>query len=107
MKLIDPAWALSERDSQALAWNDVKPELRDWFEPIPSEAGLHLAARIRDPALSDAVFARARTHVPGAMSAGEYSREPMPRPALTFGYGVIDAEEIRPALQRFARALEG
>jgi len=79
--------------------------LRDWFEPIPSEAGLHLAARIRAPALADAIFAKARVHVPGAMSAGEYSREPLQRPALTFGYGVIDADEIAPALQGFARAL--
>ena len=29
LKLIDPSWPLSERDSQALAWDDVKPELRD------------------------------------------------------------------------------
>src|SRR6185295_12975525 len=32
LKLIDPKWGLAERDPQALAWDDVKPELRDWFD---------------------------------------------------------------------------
>jgi len=32
LKLIDPTWALSPRDPQALAWEEVKPEYRDWFD---------------------------------------------------------------------------
>lgn len=32
LKLIDPAWKLSDRDPQSLAWDDIKPEYRDWFD---------------------------------------------------------------------------
>ena len=85
----------------------LREELGEWFEPIPSEAGLHLAARIRDPERATAIFAKAREHVPGAQSIGEYALMPPERPALTFGYGVIDVEDIGPALWRFRRALEG
>lgn len=79
--------------------------LGTWLDPIPSEAGLHLSARVRDPELASVIFAKAREHTPGAQSIAEYSIIPPAQPAITFGYGVIDAREITPALQRFGRAL--
>lgn len=79
--------------------------LAPWFEPIPCEAGLHLAAYIRDPAQAPAVFELARRHAPGAQSIAEYSMTAPERPGLAFGYGVIDAEEIAAALAGFSRAL--
>lgn len=79
--------------------------LSPWLEAIPSEAGLHLAARIRDPALAPAVFARLREHVPGAQSLDEYASAPLAQPAITFGYGAIDVADIPPALDAFARSL--
>ncbi len=81
-------------------------ELGRWLEPIPSEAGLHLAARIRAPQLASAIFTQARRHAPGAQSTAEYSMTPPDRPALAFGYGVIDAGDITMALSRLRRALE-
>lgn len=80
-------------------------ELAPWLQPIPSEAGMHLAARIRDPALAPAILARLPRHLPGAQSVGDYAMQAPTRPAITFGYGVIDADEIRPATRAFARAL--
>lgn len=84
----------------------IEHELGAWLQPIPCEAGLHLAARIRDPAQADRVIAKARLHTPGAQSIAEYAALPVQAPALVFGYGVIDAEEIAPALRRLRRALE-
>jgi GntR family transcriptional regulator/MocR family aminotransferase len=76
-----------------------------WLEPIRSEAGLHLAARIRSPAAAPSILAKARVHAPGAQSIAEYALLPPARPAIVFGYGVIDASEITASLRRFARAL--
>jgi len=81
-------------------------ELSKWLEPIPCEAGLHLAARIRDPALASKIFAQARIHTPGAQSISEYAISRMERPALSFGYGVIDAAQITEALANLRAALE-
>lgn len=80
-------------------------ELAPWLRSIPSEAGMHLAARIRDPALAPAILARLPRHMPGAQSIAEYAMHAPEQPAITFGYGVIDAAEIRPATRAFARDL--
>jgi GntR family transcriptional regulator/MocR family aminotransferase len=85
----------------------IGAELSPWLQPIPSEAGLHLAARIRDPAQAGRIIAKARQHLPGAQSVAEYATSPPAQPALVFGYGVIDEEEIAPALRQLRRALEG
>lgn len=80
-------------------------ELAPWLQPIPSEAGMHLAARIRDPARAPAILARLPQHLPGAQSVGDYAAQPLAQPAIAFGYGVIDADRIRPATRAFAQAL--
>lgn len=81
-------------------------DLGRWLEPIPSEAGLHLAARIRDPDRAADIVAKARRHAPGVQSIAEYSLTPPLQPALSFGYGVIDAADIPAALRRLRCALE-
>ena len=85
----------------------LQRDLAAWLQPIPSEAGLHLAARIREPALAGTVIAQARRHTPGAQSIAEYTLAgPAAEPALAFGYGAIDATDIAPALARLRRALQ-
>jgi GntR family transcriptional regulator/MocR family aminotransferase len=79
-------------------------ELGEWLEPIPSEAGLHLAARLRDPTDAPRVVDAMRRHAPGAQPVADYAFADVP-PALVFGYGVIDAEAIGPALAAMRRAL--
>ncbi len=86
--------------------NGLERELGRWLEPIPSEAGLHLAARIRRPGVASSLIAKARRLTPGVASHADYAMGPDCPPALTFGYGAIDADEIRPALSRLRRALE-
>ncbi|QSX79262.1 MocR-like pyridoxine biosynthesis transcription factor PdxR [Agrilutibacter solisilvae] len=84
----------------------LQQELSRWLQPWPSEAGLHLSARIRDPAQASAILARIRQHAPGAQSLDDYAMAPLPQRAVTFGYGVIDVAAIRPALSRLRAALE-
>lgn len=85
----------------------LQQELADWLAPIPSEAGLHLAARIRDPRQAAAIVAAMRRCLPGAQTTAEYASAPAAvAPALCFGYGVVDSDEIARALRRMRRALE-
>jgi GntR family transcriptional regulator/MocR family aminotransferase len=85
----------------------IADELSPWLQPIPSEVGLHLAARIRDPAQAERIIAKVRQHAPGAQSIAEYAAAPPEQPAVVFGYGVIDEEGIAPALKQLRKALEG
>lgn len=77
-----------------------------WLRPIPSEAGMHMAARLRDPADARRVFAALREHAPGARSLADYAMAPLAEPGVVFGYGVIDADEIRERMRALRRALE-
>jgi GntR family transcriptional regulator/MocR family aminotransferase len=83
----------------------IDRHLDEWLEPIPSEAGLHLAARIRDKRFAPRIFALANEYLPGAQSIAEYAITTTPQPALALGYGVIDAAEIPRALMRLKAAL--
>ncbi|MBT2748099.1 MULTISPECIES: PLP-dependent aminotransferase family protein [unclassified Lysobacter] len=96
--------AIYEERRDALL-DGLRGPLAPWLEPIPSEAGLHLAARIRDPALAPAILSRLPRYAPGAQSIAEYAMSAPAQPAITFGYGVIDADEIRLALRRYAVSL--
>lgn len=89
-------------------WEMVLRELRRldaWLQPIPCEAGLHLAARIRDPAQAAAIVALAKQHLPGSQSTVEYSATPLAHPALAIGYGVVETDEIAAPFKSFRRAL--
>lgn len=83
--------------------------LRDWLAPIPCEAGMHMAARLRDPAREAWFLARLHEHAPGAQSLREYTmtapESPAVAPAVVFGYGTIDAADIRTRLRSLRDAL--
>lgn len=81
-------------------------ELGAWLEPIPGEAGLHLAARIRTREHTASILAKARRYAPGVQSTDDYAMTPLARPALTFGYGTINASDIPAALSPLCRALQ-
>jgi GntR family transcriptional regulator/MocR family aminotransferase len=84
----------------------IERHLPEWLDPIPSEAGLHLAARIRDRRQAARVFSHIDECLPGAQSIDRYAMTPPPRPALALGYGVVDAAEIPRALMRLKASLE-
>ena len=79
--------------------------LETWLRPIPGEAGLHLAAQIRDPAHAATIVALAKRYLPGSQSTVEYSASPPGQPALAIGYGVVETDEIAAAFKSFRRAL--
>jgi GntR family transcriptional regulator/MocR family aminotransferase len=85
----------------------LRRELSDWLEVIPSEAGLHLAARIRDRKQTARIVEAMHRCTPGAQTTADYAMLPGPSWALTFGYGVIDADEIGRALRKMRRVLMG
>ncbi|MET0532978.1 MAG: PLP-dependent aminotransferase family protein [Steroidobacter sp.] len=92
----------------AARWSTLLEELArldSWLQPIPSEAGLHLAARIVDPGLASTVISLAQEHLPGTQSTMAYSRTPLKHQALTVGYGVVETNEIAAAFKGFRRAL--
>jgi GntR family transcriptional regulator / MocR family aminotransferase len=80
-------------------------QLGRWLQPIPSEAGLHLAARLRDPARAARLLPTILRHAPGAESTADYAMTRAIAPAVTFGYGVIDPQAITKALTLLRRAL--
>ncbi|MEG3789651.1 PLP-dependent aminotransferase family protein [Lysobacter sp. CCNWLW3] len=80
-------------------------ELRPWLEPIPSEAGIHLSARFRDPAQAALLLTKARQHAPGACGIGQFALRPDPGLGLVFGIGAIEAPAIREALRILALSL--
>jgi GntR family transcriptional regulator / MocR family aminotransferase len=84
----------------------LRADLSKWLQPIPSAAGLHLAARIVERDRSASVTERVRRHAPGMQPTSDYSLSPPERPALVFGYGAIEASDIRAATQRMRRALQ-
>jgi GntR family transcriptional regulator/MocR family aminotransferase len=89
-------------------WQMVQQELQRldaWLQPIPCEAGLHLAARIRNPAQANAIVALAKRYLPGSQSTLEYSETPLVQPALAIGYGVVETDEITAPFKSFRRAL--
>jgi len=83
----------------------LRRELAPWLEPIPSEAGLHLAARIRDPARATMILPMVLRHMPGAESTANYAMTREVVPAVAFGYGVIDVKDIVAAVADTRRAL--
>jgi GntR family transcriptional regulator/MocR family aminotransferase len=76
-----------------------------WLRPIPSEAGLHLAARIGDPAHASVLMTLAKRHLPGSECTSKYASAPLRQPSLALGYGVIETDEIAAAFRSFRRAL--
>jgi GntR family transcriptional regulator/MocR family aminotransferase len=80
-------------------------ELGAWLQPIPSEAGLHLSARIRDPARAPEIMPIVLRIAAGAESTADYAMTREIEAAVTFGYGVIDADGITTALKSVRLAL--
>jgi len=90
--------------ARRLALLDGLGAMAAWLEPIPAEAGLHLAARIHAPGTASRVVALAQRHAPGVVDIGGYACLRGPA-ALAFGYGTIDAAGITTALRALRRAL--
>jgi GntR family transcriptional regulator/MocR family aminotransferase len=79
--------------------------LARWLRPVPSAAGLHLSAHVVPGTDLRRLVEALRACAPGVQTAADYSQQPDAPPMAIFGYGVIDADDIRRALARVARML--
>jgi GntR family transcriptional regulator/MocR family aminotransferase len=75
-------------------------DLAPWFEPVPTQAGFHLAALARRPLDMDMLLKLARRVDVGLYSLeGFYGFSPA-RQGLLMGFGLIAADDIDSALDR-------
>ena len=84
----------------------IEVQLADWLKLIPAEAGLHMAARFVRRRDANAILQAAAIHTPGAVPLSNYSVENAAAHGIVFGFGVIDAGEIGPAMLKLRRALK-
>ena len=75
------------------------------LEPIASDAGLHLAARLKSPVNLPALQRCLRETAPGARALQEYAQEPSMGDGIAFGFGQIDGSDMDLALHRLGRGL--
>ncbi|HEY0660234.1 MAG TPA: PLP-dependent aminotransferase family protein [Lysobacter sp.] len=81
---------------------DGLQEFGGWLQPVPSAAGLHLAAMFNPATPADAIAEQARQLDVGVQSLRMFYTG-KPRPGLVFGYGTIGESAIAEGLARLRR----
>ena len=79
--------------------------LSRWLAAIPSEAGIHVAARFVDAEAADELLPRVREHAMGAMPLRALSRREDGVCGVAFGLGCVGEVEIRERLASLEKAL--
>jgi GntR family transcriptional regulator/MocR family aminotransferase len=74
-----------------------------WLSPVPSFAGLHVAALLRNPEDAEEVVKRAGDQGVGLGSVGRYCLGRPDTQGLVFGYGVIAEQAIVGGLSELRR----
>jgi GntR family transcriptional regulator / MocR family aminotransferase len=77
----------------------------DWLEPIPSAAGLHIAATLKKTMDDRALVAAARKHGVHVHALGPHYVRRAVKCGLLFGYGAIEESAIGEGLARLRRTL--
>jgi GntR family transcriptional regulator/MocR family aminotransferase len=77
--------------------------LPSWLHPIPSFAGLHIAALIRNSKSADEIVERARDVDVGIGTVGRYCVGKLDLQGLVFGYGGITERSIAEGLKRLSQ----
>jgi GntR family transcriptional regulator/MocR family aminotransferase len=85
----------------------LRSDFAHWLDPIPSSAGLHVAAFARTPVDIEALVARAREEEVGVYSLRPYYVDGPAKPGIVFGYGDIDETGILEGLTRLRRVWPG
>ena len=75
-----------------------------WLEPLPSAAGLHLAALAKPEVDVEDLVGRARRHEVGVYSLRGYHAGKPRQSGLVFGYGTIEERAIAEGLMRLRSA---
>ncbi|MDI9238213.1 PLP-dependent aminotransferase family protein [Lysobacter sp. LF1] len=79
--------------------------LSRWFEPVASEAGIHVTARLSDADGANALIPRILEHAPGAIPLHALARRDDAMAGIAFGIGCIDEDAIADRLDALARSL--
>ena len=87
-----------------LLLDGLQRDFSDWLAPIPSTAGLHLAALAHPGTDVEAWVARALEQGVGVYSIRSYLDGRTGPRGLLFGYGAIDEASIAQGLARLDRA---
>ncbi|MEU3166447.1 PLP-dependent aminotransferase family protein [Streptosporangium sp. NPDC006930] len=84
----------------------LRRDLRDWLEPVPSAAGLHLCAYLTPAAGADTAPVRAYARKAGIalQDLAPYYGETSARAGLLLGYGSIPTERVEPGLRLLAES---
>jgi GntR family transcriptional regulator / MocR family aminotransferase len=83
----------------------LRSECEAWLDPLPSAAGLHLAAVLKKPMDEATIVAEARKLGVQVHALGShYARRPLKR-GLLFGYGAIEENAVAQGLGRLRRVL--
>jgi GntR family transcriptional regulator/MocR family aminotransferase len=92
------------RRRQALL-DTVRRDLSRWLEPIPSAAGLHVAARLKSPLRDREIAAAALRQGVGVRALSAFSVRRSSVSGLAFGYGTIKEFDIARGLAALRRVL--
>lgn len=80
--------------------------LSRWFEPVSSEAGIHVTARFSDSEGARARLPRILEHAPGAIALHALARREDAMAGIAFGIGCIDEDAIIDRLSALARVAD-
>jgi GntR family transcriptional regulator/MocR family aminotransferase len=78
----------------------ILDSLPGWLHPIPSFAGLHIAALVKNSKNAEDLVERARDVGVGIGTVGRYSVGKLDLQGLVFGYGAIAERSITEGLKR-------
>jgi len=82
----------------------LRSDFSRWLEPIPSIAGLHVAAFATSAMDMEAIAERARELDVGVYPLRQFYFGGRTKPGLVFGYGAIEERDIVEGLSRLRRA---
>ncbi|WP_104656885.1 PLP-dependent aminotransferase family protein [Ralstonia insidiosa] len=83
----------------------LRGPLSTWMTPLPSAAGIHMAAQLHAPLKEVAVLKLAESVGVGLYGTTKMHAARPPQPGLLIGYGYVNVAEIDAGLARLARVL--
>jgi GntR family transcriptional regulator / MocR family aminotransferase len=85
--------------------DSLRADFAPWLSPVPSAAGLHLAALTAPAINAEALIARALSADVGVGSLNQYGHGRATPQGLLFGFGAIDEAKINAGMKRFRSML--
>ena len=85
--------------------DDISSDLSRWLEPLPSCAGLHVAAVLKSSQEDQEIAARALQQGVGILPLSAFSHRRDSERGFVFGFGAIEESAITQALKPLRRAL--